>query len=356
MPKTTALHHIHESLGATFTEFAGYDMPVHYGSIKEEHFAVRSNVGLFDVSHMSNLWFSGPDAAAAISSVCPMDASLLEDGKGKYTVMLRENGTIIDDLFVFRVGDKFHVVPNAGMNDVAANHFRSHGEGKFKVEDFTDETAILALQGPNARTVLAAATEDELPKFHRMVHAHIGDAHVGISGTGYTGEKGVEIFVDAQAAESVWNSLMAAGETTGHPIRPIGLGARDTLRLEKGYALAGNEFADGRTPLEAGLGWIIQWDHEFLGKDALTEQKENGHAQLLGLVQPKGVPRPGYDVKLDGRSIGTITSGTLSPTLGHGIALAYLEGASVGADVEVDVRGRGQPASVVRPPFVPANS
>lgn len=352
MPKTTALHATHKSLGATFTEFAGYDMPVHYGSIKEEHHAVRTGVGLFDVSHMSNLWVSGTGAAATIGAVCPFNPEGLEDGRGKYTVLLRDDGTVLDDAFVFRVGEKFHVVPNAGMNDVAKAHFEAHAVGDVAIDDFTEGTTILALQGPHARDVLAHAMDDPLPKFHRIVHAHIADVHVGVSGTGYTGEKGVEIFAPNEGAETIWNALMKAGDATGHPVRPIGLGARDTLRLEKGYALAGNEFEGGRSPLEAGLGFVVDWDHDFLGKDALLAQKETDHPLLMGLTQAKGVPRHGYKVEKNGGDVGIITSGTLSPTLGHGIALAYCTGVKEGDAVDVDVRGRAMPATVVRPPFV----
>ncbi len=350
--KTTALHAIHAELGATFTEFAGYDMPVHYGSIKDEHHAVRTAVGLFDVSHMSNLWVSGEGAAATIGAVCPFDPSTLEDGQGKYSVILREDGTILDDTFVFRVGEKFHIVPNAGMNQAAKDHFETHAVGDVLVEDFTESTTILALQGPHAREVLAAVMDDPLPKFRRIVHAHIAGVHVGVSGTGYTGEKGVEIFAPNEGATTLWNALTKAGEEIGHPIHPIGLGARDTLRLEKGYALAGNEFEGGRTPLEAGLDFVIDWDHGFLGKDALLAQRETNHARLVGLTQAKGVPRHGYTVQKDGTDVGVITSGTLSPTLGHGIALAYCTDVQEADAVTVDVRGRSMDATVVRPPFV----
>lgn len=348
----TALYDTHAELGATFTEFAGFEMPVHYGSIKEEHAAVRENAGLFDVSHMSNLWISGEDAAHTISAVCPFDASSLPDGKGKYTVIVRDDGTILDDTFVFRVGDKFHLVPNAGMNEAAAQHLRRHApdDAQVDIDDHTHGTAILALQGPSARSILARVMEDPLPKFHRIVHAHIAGVHVGVSGTGYTGEKGVEVFAPAEGAHDIWQTLMEAGRDDG--IRPIGLGARDTLRLEKGYCLAGNEFAGGRTPLEANLAWVIDWDHDFLGKDALTAQKETGHSVLRGLTLDKGIPRPGYRVLRDGAVIGMVTSGTQSPTLGHGIGLAYLDGTSEGDQVSLEVRSRKVPATVTAPPFV----
>lgn len=351
MPLRTALYDVHADAGATFTEFAGYDMPVHYGSIKDEHHAVRNGAGLFDVSHMSNLWVSGPDAAAAIGAVCPFNPANLEDGKGKYTTVLNADGTILDDTFVFRVGDKFHIVPNAGRNEAVAQHIRAHGTGDFEVADMSADTTILAVQGPKARAIVESTLESgEMPKFHRIVHAHIAGVHVGISGTGYTGEKGVEIYAPHEGALAIWNALMAAGADDG--LRPIGLGARDTLRLEKGYALAGNEFAGGRTPLEAGLDWIIDWDHEFLGREALLAQKETDHARLVGLLQPKGIPRGGYPVLKDGVDIGVVTSGSQSPTNGEGIALAYCTGVEVGDEVVVQVRKREMAATVVRPPFV----
>lgn len=349
MPKQTALHAIHAAAGATFTEFAGYDMPVHYGSIKEEHHAVRNAVGMFDVSHMSNLWISGPGAAATISAVCPFNAEALPDGKGKYTAILRADGTILDDTFVFRVGDKFHMVPNAGRNVDAADHLRAHAVGDVAVDDYSEGTAILAVQGPAARGIVAALMDVPMPKFHHIAHAHIAGVHVGVSSTGYTGEKGVEIYAPAEDAPTLWNAILAAGADGG--IRPIGLGARDTLRLEKGYALAGNEFEGGRTPLEAGLEWIIDWNQEFLGKAALLAQKEAGHATLVGLVQEKGVPRHGYPVMRDGQTVGVVTSGSQSPTTGQGIALAICEGLQEGDGVAVQVRSREMAATVVRPPF-----
>ncbi len=346
----TPLFSVHEAAGATFVPFAGYDMPVHYGSIKDEHMAVRSAAGLFDVSHMSNLWISGDGAAEAIGKVTTRPAATLPEGKGHYTCLMREDGTILDDTFVFRVDeDRFLMIPNAGMNQAAAEHIAAHAPADTVIADETAEWAILALQGPKARGILAKASDDEAPKFHRITPMTIADVDCLVSGTGYTGEKGVEIYAPADGAKAVWDHLMVCGAEEG--IRPIGLGARDTLRLEKGYCLAGNEFKGGRSPLEANIGFCIAWDHDFLGKDALLRQKDEGHDLLLGLVQAKGIPRPDYEVHKGGQTIGTVTSGTQSPSLGQGIALAYLRGASVGEDVEVMVRGRAMAASVVQPPF-----
>ena len=350
MPLRTALYDRHAALGATFTEFAGYDMPVVYGSIKEEHQTVRERVGLFDVSHMSNLWVEGPGAAATIGAVTTKSIEALPVGKGQYGVVLAADGTIIDDVFTFRIEEeRFLMVPNAGRNQVVADHLAAHAAPDTVLVDETSKWSILALQGPEAHPLLGRIAEGTAPKFHHAADMQIAGAGCLVTGTGYTGEKGVEIFVRNDDAPAVWDALMAGGSEVG--IRAIGLGARDTLRLEKGYALAGNEFEGGRTPLEAGLGWLIDWDHAFLGKDALLAQKEAGHDHLVGLVQAKGVPRHGYPVCLDGESIGVITSGTKSPTTGDGIALAYVRGAGPGDVVTVEVRGRHQEATLVKPPF-----
>lgn len=346
----TPLHAAHAALGATFTEFAGYDMPVVYGSINDEHRCVRERVGLFDVSHMSNLWVEGPGAAATIGAVTSRPIEALPIGKGQYGVVLRADGTILDDVFTFRLEEeRFLMVPNAGMDTAVAEHLAAHANDT-AIANETRDWAILALQGPTARTTLAAASSDEAPKFHRIVAMSIAGVDCLVSGTGYTGEKGVEIYAPAASATAVWNHLLAVGAE--HGIAPIGLGARDTLRLEKGYALAGNEFAGGRTPLEAGLGWLIDWDHAFLGRDALLAQKDAGHEVLMGLVQEKGVPRHGYTVHRGDAVVGVITSGTKSPTTGQGIALAYVRGVDVGDEVTVDVRGRPHPARIVKTPFV----
>ncbi len=334
------------------TEFAGYDMPVVYGSIKDEHAAVRERCGLFDVSHMSNLFLEGPGAAAAIAAVTTRDISGLEIGKGQYGVILRKDGTIVDDVFTFRLEEeRWMMVPNAGMNQVVAAHLNLHAPEPFQLHDATADWAIMALQGPNARAVLKEASEGTAPKFHRITSMKIQGTECLVSGTGYTGEKGVEIYVRATEAAAIWYHLLAVGKA--HGITPVGLGARDTLRLEKGYCLAGNEFAGGRTPLEAGLGWLINWDHAFLGKEALEAQRDAGdHDVLVGLVQEKGIPRHDYPVRKGDEAVGVVTSGTMSPSLGKGIAVAYCRGVSVGDAVDVDVRGRMMPAVVQAPPFV----
>ncbi len=351
MPLRTALYDSHAALGATFVEFAGYDMPVHYGSIKEEHFAVRQSAGLFDVSHMSNLWVTGPNAAAAIAKVTPSDAADGPIGKGKYTVVLNDDGTILDDAFWFKMdAERFFVIPNAGRNVAVAGQIAKHG--KAKVEDVSRAWSILALQGPKAREVLAAASASVPPKFHHLIEMEVGGAGCLVSGTGYTGEKGVELYVPVKDSKKVWDHLMTTGVQQG--IRAIGLGARDTLRLEKAYCLAGNEFAGGRTPIEAGLEWAMNWEGDFVGKSKLLAQKDAGdHARLVGMKQEKGIPRHGYPIQRgDGAAIGEVTSGTLSPTLNVGIALGYVKGAGLGDEVQVEIRGKPQPATIVKTPFV----
>ncbi|MHB1262400.1 MAG: glycine cleavage system aminomethyltransferase GcvT [Thermoplasmatota archaeon] len=352
MPLKTPLYDAHAALGATFVEFAGYDMPVHYGSIKDEHATVRSGVGLFDVSHMSNLWVMGPKAAAALAKVTPSDPTAVPLGKGKYTVVLREDGTILDDTFYFKVADeKFYVIPNAGRNTAVAEQIAKHTPGVV-VKDVTQEWAILALQGPKARDVLAAASVSPAPKFHHLVNMELAGIFCMVSGTGYTGEKGVELYVPAHGARRVWDHLLKVG--AAHGIKPIGLGARDTLRLEKGYCLAGNEFEGGRTPIEANLEWTMDWKGDFLGKARLLAQKDDPTTdRLVGLVQEKGIPRHGYPIERSGTDAGKVTSGTQSPTTGKGIALGYVRGgADVGETFEVVVREKRMPATVAKLPFV----
>jgi aminomethyltransferase len=352
VPLRTPLYDSHAALGATFVEFAGYDMPVHYGSIKDEHAAVRSGVGLFDVSHMSNLWVTGPKAAAALAKVTPSDPASVPLGKGKYTVVLREDGTILDDTFYFKVAEeKFYVIPNAGRNTDVAEQIAKHTVGAV-VKDVTKEWAILALQGPKARDVLAAASVSPAPKFHHLVNMEVAGIFCMVSGTGYTGEKGVELYVPAAGARRVWDHLLKVG--AAHGIKPIGLGARDTLRLEKGYCLAGNEFEGGRTPIEANLEWTMDWKGDFLGKARLLAQKDDPTTdRLVGLVQEKGIPRHGYRIERSGTDAGKVTSGTQSPTTGKGIALGYVRGgAEPGETFEVVVREKPMPATVAKLPFV----
>lgn len=353
------LHDLHERLGARFVPFAGFDMPVMYSSIKEEHARVRDAVGLFDVSHMSNLLIQGDGAEALLQRCTPSLPEKLKQGRGVYTCITADDGTILDDTIYTRDGDGFRMVPNAGMNELIANHLKKHAadvDGAVEVIDESRDTAILALQGPRAPDTLARATDEVPPTPRFATHGRqIEGVPVRVATTGYTGESGFEVFCPADSAPAVFEALLEEGAE--HGILPIGLGARDTLRLEMAYALAGHEFKGGRTPLEAGLGWTVKWDHNFVGKEVLVAQKESGHYdRLVGLkITGRGIPREEYPV-LDttGAAIGTVTSGTLSPTLGYGIALAYVPAvhAAVGTSLAVEVRGKPVAAEVVKTPFL----
>jgi aminomethyltransferase len=352
--KRTALHEAHVALGARMVPFAGFDMPVQYEGILQEHEAVRKAAGLFDVSHMSNLWVTGPEAVATLNKALVADVGQVPVGGTKYSAILRDDGTILDDLYVFHLPRGYHVIPNAGMNEEVAQRIRSLGGAK--VEDVTAQTAILALQGPKAQAILEACTGRsyaDLKRFHLTQAPQLGqDAF--ISRTGYTGEDGFELVFPAAKAPEVWKDLLEVGKP--HGLAPTGLGARDTLRLEKGYCLAGHEFAGGRTPLEAGLSWLIHWDHDFAGKKALLDQKAAGPRQkLVGLkATGKGIPRQDCPVEKGGQRVGVVTSGTLSPMLREGIALAYVDvaHAAVGTELEILVREKPVAAKVVKLPFV----
>lgn len=354
------LHALHERLGARFTTFSGFEMPLQYTSIRAEHKAVREAAGLFDVSHMGNLRVEGPDAAALLARATVSRPDELAEGHGVYTVIPDASGHILDDTIVYRIeDDRYYLVPNAGQNEPIAAHLRglaTDGKLDAHVTDVTRETVILALQGPRSPEILkdAGASVPAEPRF-RLHTREVAGQMVWVATTGYTGETGYELFVDARSGAEVHDRLRLAGED--HALAPVGLGARDTLRLEMGYALAGNEFAGGRTPLEASLGWTVKWDHDFLGRDALERQREQGdHDRLVGLrMLERGIPRPHYPVLDDsGDAVGTVTSGTMSPSLGIGIALAYLprEHSKKGTRLQVEVRGSPMRAEVARPPFL----
>jgi len=351
--KRTPLHAQHVALGGRMVEFAGYEMPVQYTGVLEEHEAVRKAAGLFDVSHMSNLWVTGPEAAATLSRALVADVGAIPVGGTKYTAVLRDDGTILDDLYVFHLPRGYHVIPNAGQNEVVASRIRSQGSAP--VDDVTAKTAILALQGPKAAAILEEAMGRSFADVKRftLTQAPALGEDAFISRTGYTGEDGFELVFPGERAPEVWTQLLKVGAP--HGLQPIGLGARDTLRLEKGFCLAGNEFAGGRTPLEAGLGWLIHWDHEFAGKGVLLQQKADGAKQkLVALkVTGKGIPRHGMPVAKAGKEVGLVTSGTMSPMTKEGIALAYVDAALAVAGTELDilVREKPVPARVVKLPF-----
>ena len=356
----TPLYRIHRELGARFTEFAGYEMPLQFSTIKEEHIAVRTNVGLFDVSHMGNIWIRGKDAEKLISLTTVEDASRITDGKGQYTVILREDGTVIDDIIFMHLSDKYMMIPNAGMShtvELWLNEKAKNFDLDAHADDVSKDFAILAVQGPKSKETLQKLTDSNIGdiKFFECRYIDIDGVNCIVSHTGYTGELGYELQITpAKAAEKLFLHILEAGREYG--IKPVGLGARDTLRLEKCFILAGNEFKGGRTPLEANLSWTINWDHDFIGKDALLKQRQQGGYERLTCLEciEKGVPRHGMMVQKDGKKIGVVSSGTMSPCLNTGIALAYIHPDYRETDsiLDIVIREKKVKAKVVKPPFV----
>lgn len=356
--KRTPLYDVHVELGAKMVPFAGYTMPVQYpDGIRGEHQAVRSAAGLFDVSHMGEFLVTGPDAADYVARVTTNDPRELEVGDAQYTVMCHAEGGIIDDLLVYRLGeDRFRLVVNAANRAKDWKHCTAEA-ARFDVrlEDESDGVALLALQGPKAQEILAPLCSEPIDPigFYRFRQGHVAGAPCVISRTGYTGEDGFELYLPNTRAVAVWKSILEAGAAEG--IVPAGLGARDSLRLEMGYALYGNDLDDGTTPLEAGLGWLVKFGKdEFIGREALVRQKASGLSRRLRgfRLLERGFPRPGYDVVFDGAVRGVVRSGTLSPTLGEGIGMAYLPPeAGPGAEISVMIRDAAVPAEVVSLPF-----
>ena len=346
-------------LGAKLVPFAGHQMPVHYPSgITTEHRAVRERAGIFDVSHMGEIELSGPDALRLVQRLTTNDASRLEIGQAQYSALCNEDGGILDDLIVYRLEDSYLMVVNASTRDKDLEWARRHAQNlKVQVTDLSDQKALIALQGPRGREVLAPLADfdvEQLAYYRFRDGGTLAGCPALVSATGYTGEDGFELLIGAERAREVWSALLGAGEP--HGLLPAGLGARDSLRLEMGYALYGNELSEEHTPLEAGLGWITKLEKgDFLGRDALVRQKERGvERRLAGLrLLERAFPRPGFPVRSSDREVGVLTSGTMSPTLGEGIALAYLPAALAQPEtqLEVDVRGKGVPAQVLRPPF-----
>lgn len=354
--KRTPFHDIHVALGAKMVPFAGYEMPVQYPSgITAEHRAVRERCGLFDVSHMGEFFVRGPGAIDFANFVTTNNAAALATGQVQYSALLNDRGTFEDDCLVYRMDDRVMLVVNASNAAKDLDHIRSH-TARFDctLEDVSDDLALLALQGPEAESILAPLTDVELPAiayYHFAVGTVAGVSGVIVSRTGYTGEDGFELYFDPRAASTIWNAL-----TTGGHVAPAGLGARDSLRLEMGMALYGNDIDDTVTPYEANLGWIVKLTKgDFVGRDALVRQKEQGvQRRLCGFTSTERVfPRHGYPVYYQGAESGLVCSGTLSPTLNIPIGTCYLPtaGAKEGSSLELDIRGKRVPATVVKMPF-----
>jgi len=364
-PRHTPLTAVHERLGATLTDFAGWLMPLRYGSELAEHRAVRAAAGLFDLSHMGEITVTGPDAAAALDYALVGDLSALAPGRARYTMICAPDGGVLDDLIVYRLaGDEFLVVANAA--NTAAVHAalaeRAAGRGAL-VADETAEYALIAVQGPRAAGILAPLTSAELAsvRYYAGQPAEVAGCAVLLARTGYTGEDGFELFARPGDAERLWAALTEAGSGAG--LVPAGLAARDTLRLEAGMPLYGNELGPDVTPFDAGLGRVVKFGKpgDFVGRSALAERAQAAPRRALaGLtVQSRRVPRHGHQVLWDGRACGTVTSGAPSPTLGLPIAMAYLDPAVArqadGGDgqgrLAVDIRGSAEPAILVPLPF-----
>ena len=353
--KRTPLYDEHVRLGAKMVPFAGYEMPVHYpGGIVAEHQAVRSGVGIFDVSHMGEFEVSGPDRNAFVNRITTNDVGALAPGEVQYSALLTDQGTIIDDCTVYRFDDKIMLVVNASNRERDWKHVVAHkGGANIRLRDISDDIGLLALQGPTAQAALQPLTDIQLEYLRYYHHTSGKIAGVGcfISRTGYTGEDGFEIYCRDRDTVQLWTALLEAGA------QPIGLGARDSLRLEMAYALYGNDIDDTITPLEAGLGWIVKLDKgsPFVGADALRRQKEHGVTRrLVGFrLLEKAFPRHGYPVWYEDRQVDVVRSGTVSPSLGEPIGTTYLPvGATKpGTAFEVEVRGRRIPAEVVSRPF-----
>ncbi|MEA2054900.1 MAG: glycine cleavage system aminomethyltransferase GcvT [Candidatus Thermoplasmatota archaeon] len=351
------LRELHEKLGATFTNFSGYEMPLKYTSIQEEHLNVRRKVGIFDVSHMGNIFIRGKKAERLISRTTTSDVGKIGMGKGDYTVILRDDGTIIDDEVFLHLENEYLFIPNAGSNKDVEKWFRDHAEGMdVEIEDVSQDFVILAVQGPMSEDCLKEIIDFDLSTLGFFACKELkkeGNARCIVSRTGYTGEKGYEFYITpAEEGRKMFLDVMEAGKKYG--IKPIGLGARDTLRLEKCFALAGNEFEGGRTPLEAGLGWLIHWNHDFVGKEMLLKQKEGEYEKLVFLeCIDRGIPRHGYGVEKDGKEVGKVTSGTFSPCLKKGIAMAYIKPGYNDVEIfDIIFNGRKMKARRIKPPFV----
>ncbi|MCL7426816.1 glycine cleavage system aminomethyltransferase GcvT [Streptomyces sp. YS415] len=362
-PRRTALDALHRSLGATMTDFAGWDMPLRYGSERDEHNAVRTRAGLFDLSHMGEITVTGPEAARLLNYALVGNIASVGVGRARYTMICRADGGILDDLIVYRLAEtEYMVVANASNAQVVLDALADRSAGfDAEVRDDRDAYALIAVQGPQSPGILGSLTDADLDglKYYAGLPGTVAGVPALIARTGYTGEDGFELFVKPEHAVELWQALTKAGEGAG--LIPCGLSCRDTLRLEAGMPLYGHELTTSLTPFDAGLGRVVKFEKEgdFVGREALTEAAERAETDpprvLVGLVaEGRRVPRAGYQVVADGRVIGEVTSGAPSPTLGKPIAMAYVDAAHAApgtAGVGVDIRGAHEPYEVVALPF-----
>jgi aminomethyltransferase len=357
--KTTPLTDTHIALGAKMVDFAGFYMPVRYSSDLDEHHCVRKAAGMFDVSHMGEFLVKGENALAFLQKIVSNDISKLEKGQAMYGYLPNESGGVVDDLLVYHIEENHYLcVVNAGNIDKDWAWFNMHNSEGAALTNLSEDTALLAIQGPNALAVLQTLTSVDLtsiPYYRFTIGTFAGVDNVIISNTGYTGAGGFEVYFNKENAVTVWNKILEAGKPFG--LQPIGLGARDTLRLEKGFCLYGNDIDDTTSPLEAGLGWVTKFNKDFIAKDILQQQKTAGlKNKLVGFSMiDRGIPRGHYLIKdVAGNEIGHVTSGTQSPTLGYGIGLGYVATAFAAIDTEIyiDIRGKLLKAKVVKLPFL----
>ena len=356
--KNTALTHIHDALGAKLVPFAGFNMPVQYEGVNIEHETVRNGVGVFDVSHMGEFFLKGENALALIQKITSNDASKLTPGKAQYSCMPNADGGIVDDLIIYMISEnEYMLVVNASNIEKDWNWISKHNDLGVTMEDRSDDWSLLAIQGPKAAEAMQSLTSVDLStiKFYTFeITDFAGLPNVVVSATGYTGSGGFEIYVKNEDVEAVWNKVFEAGADWG--IKPIGLAARDTLRLEMGYCLYGNDIDDTTSPIEAGLGWTTKFTKDFVNSEALKTQKEAGVTRKLVAFEltERGVPRHDYEiVDADGNNIGRVTSGTMSPSLGKGIGLGYvtIENSKIDSDIFIQVRKKQLAAKVVKLPF-----
>ncbi|MBN8566393.1 MAG: glycine cleavage system aminomethyltransferase GcvT [Flavobacteriales bacterium] len=356
--KNTALTHIHESLGAKMVPFAGFNMPVQYEGVTAEHETVRNSVGVFDVSHMGEFLLTGPNALALIQKVTSNDASTLTIGRAQYSCLPNAEGGIVDDLIVYRMKEEqYLLVVNASNIEKDWNWISSHNDLGVDMKNLSDDYSLLAIQGPKAVEAMQALTSvslSEIKYYHFEVADFAGIEHVIISATGYTGSGGFEIYCKNAEVEQIWNKVFEAGAPFG--IKPIGLAARDTLRLEMGFCLYGNDINDSTSPLEAGLGWITKFTKDFVNSENLKKQKEEGVSRkLVGFeLLERGIPRHDYEiVDANGNNIGIVTSGTMAPSVGKGIGMGYVktEFATIDSEIYIQIRNNKVLAKVVKMPF-----
>jgi aminomethyltransferase len=357
--KQTPFHKMHMLLGAKMVEFAGFRMPVQYSGIVDEHLTVRKSVGVFDVSHMGEFTIHGKDALAFLQKVTVNDVSKLRKGKVQYSACCYDDGGIIDDLLIYRMDDHYMIVVNAANASKDFEWLQSKRFGDVKLADASDSTALLAVQGPKTSATLQKLTQENLSNFeyYSFVRGTLADTPMIVSRTGYTGELGFELYfaADREKAEKVWNAIFDAGREFN--IKPVGLGARDTLRLEMGYCLYGNDIDRSTNPLEAGLGWITKFNKgEFIGRSALIALKEQRLKRcLVGFViSDRIIPRHGNEIRYDGKPAGCVTSGSFSPSLQKSIGLGYVayDLRKPGTTVTVLVRDKEVPATIAAVPFL----